>query len=34
MATLKDHKLDFKTKYHLMQVKSIAESSTWSILQY
>ena len=37
MATLKkDQKLGFKTKYCLMQVKSIAECSPWSrsILQY
>ena len=29
----KDQKLVFKTNYHLMQVKSIAEWSKWSILQ-
>ena len=27
-------KLVFKTDYHLLQVKSIAECSPWSILQY
>ena len=30
----KDQKLFFKTNYRLMQVKSIAECSKWSILQY
>ena len=30
----KDHKLVFKTNYRLMQVKSIAECSKGSILQY
>ena len=30
----KDQKLAFKTDYHLLQVKSIAECSLWSILQY
>ena len=30
----KDHKLVFKTNYGLMQVKSIAECSKGSILQY
>ena len=34
MDTLKDHKLFFKTNYRLMQVKSIAECSKGSILQY
>ena len=34
-ATLtKEQKLVFKTNYRLMQVKSIAECSKWSILQY
>ena len=33
MATQKNHKLVFKTDYHLMHVKSIAECS-FSILQY
>ena len=30
----KDQKLVFKTNYHIMQVKSIAECSKGSILQY
>ena len=30
----KDQKMVFKTNYRLMQVKSIAECSLWSILQY
>ena len=30
----KNHKLVFKNNYHLMQVKSIAECSKGSILQY
>ena len=30
----KRSKLVFKTNYRLMQVKSIAECSNWSILQY
>ena len=30
----KERKLVFKTNYPLMQVKSIAECSKWSILQY
>ena len=30
----KDQKLVFKINYRLMQVKSIAECSKWSILQY
>ena len=30
----KDQKLVFKTDYRLMQVKSIAEGSKWSMLQY
>ena len=30
----KDQKLVFKTNYLLMQVKSIAECSKWSILQF
>ena len=30
----KDQKLVLKTSYHLMQAKSIAECSNWSILQY
>ena len=30
----RDQKLAFKTHYRLMQVKSIAECSHWSILQY
>ena len=30
----KDHKLVFKTNYRLMQVKSIAECSKGSILQF
>ena len=30
----KDHKLIFKNNYHLMQVKSIAECSKGSIMQY
>ena len=30
----KDQKLFFKTDYRFMQVKSIAECSNWSILQY
>ena len=30
----KDQKLVFKTNYRLMQVKSIAECSKWSNLQY
>ena len=34
MATQKDRKLVFKTNYRLMQVKSIAECSEGSILQY
>ena len=34
MATLKDKKLVFKTNYPLMQVKTIAECSKRSILQY
>ena len=34
MATLKDRKVVFKTEYRLMQVKSIAECSKRSILQY
>ena len=29
-----DRKLIFKTNYRLIQVKSIAECSKWSILQY
>ena len=29
-----DQKLVFNTNYRLMQVKSIAECSPWSILQY
>ena len=33
-ATQKDQKLVFKTNYCLMQVKSIAECSKGSILQY
>ena len=33
-ANQKDHKLVFKTIYRLMQLKSIAESSKGSILQY
>ena len=33
-ATLKDPKMFFKTNYRLMQVKSIAECSKGSILQY
>ena len=34
MVTIKDRKLIFKTNYRLMQVKSIAEYSKGSILQY
>ena len=34
MVTLKDPKLVFKTNYRLMQVKSIADCSKGSILQY
>ena len=35
MATLKEDKnLVLKTKYRLMQVKSIAECSKWSLLRY
>ena len=34
MAALKNQKLVFKTNYRLMQVKSIAECSKASILQY
>ena len=30
----KKTKIVFKTDYHLMQVKNIAEFSPWSILQY
>ena len=33
MSTLKETKIGFKTKYRLMQVKSIAECSKGSILQ-
>ena len=34
MAILKNTKNVFKIYYRLMQVKSIAECSPWSILQY